>query len=420
MNSLLILLTHSFPFGAGEAFLDYEIEYENVFDRVIIIPMASEEKLRYDITNKNINVVKTGGKMTVFEIMKWCLVSIFSLHLWSEIFALIKCNKLSFSKFRSLIVVTAYGERMINVAYKVVKRKYVNTSEPISFVLYSYWLTGTAYAAIRLKDKLSVENIYIISRCHGHDLYEFRNKDQYLPYRKLFLTRLDKIYPISLNGSNYLKGKYNFAIDERIKLSYLGTKDYGLNSLPDDNKSFTIVSCSSVIAIKRVHLIIEVLSKFKGENVKWIHIGGGGLFQNIEILAEENLGKEVNYELIGSLTHEQVISFYRNTPVNLFINTSETEGIPVTIMEAISFGIPVIATEVGGVAEIVHNGYDGYLLNKDFNTEYLESLIRKIITMPKKEYLELRKRARKQWNDKFNAEYNYSTFYSDILKKVIQ
>lgn len=416
MNSVLILLTNSFPFGIGETFLDYEIEYAGQFDLVIIIPRESEEEPRFNITNQNVNVVRTGGMFSMFERIYWCIISIFSSHIWTEILGLMKYDKLSFTKLRSLVVESAYGARMSKVASQAI-RKYTHTNKTDRLVIYSYWLTAAAYAAIRLKDGYRENNVHVVSRCHGHDLYEERNKDQYLPYRKLFLTHLDKIYPISSNGLHYLKRKYSFAIDDKIKLSYLGTKDYGLNELAENDSYFTIVSCSSVIALKRIHLIIEVLSHFKDENVRWVHMGGGELLSSMRQLAEDKLGEAVDYVFTGHLTHEQVISFYCKTPVNLFINTSETEGIPVSIMEAISFGIPVVATKVGGVKEIVHDDYNGYLLEKDFGIETLEKSIRKIINMPKREYSELRQKSRQQWNDRFNAEFNYSAFYNELLEE---
>ena len=58
----------------------------------------------------------------------------------------------------------------------------------------------------------------------------------------------------------------------------------------------------------------------------------------------------------------------------MFINVSSTEGIPVSIMEAMSFGIPVIATAVGGTPEIVNNE-NGYLLSKDPSAKELAEVI---------------------------------------------
>ena len=48
-----------------------------------------------------------------------------------------------------------------------------------------------------------------------------------------------------------------------------------------------------------------------------------------------------------------MLDYYKNNIIDIFINLSASEGIPVSIMDAISFGIPCIATNVGGTGEIV-------------------------------------------------------------------
>ena len=50
---------------------------------------------------------------------------------------------------------------------------------------------------------------------------------------------------------------------------------------------------------------------------------------------------------------EEIFEFYKETPIDLFISLSEAEGVPVSMMEAISFGIPILSTDVGGCREIV-------------------------------------------------------------------
>ena len=67
----------------------------------------------------------------------------------------------------------------------------------------------------------------------------------------------------------------------------------------------------------------------------------------------------------GFQDNEKIMDFYRNNPIDIFINVSTNEGVPVSIMEAISFGIPIIATNVGGTNEIVINNITGWLVDKD-------------------------------------------------------
>ena len=64
---------------------------------------------------------------------------------------------------------------------------------------------------------------------------------------------------------------------------------------------------------------------------------------------------DIDLHLFGHLDNNEIFNMYKNNSYDYFITLSESEGLPVSIMEAISCGIPVIATAVGGITEIVIN-----------------------------------------------------------------
>ena len=88
---------------------------------------------------------------------------------------------------------------------------------------------------------------------------------------------------------------------------------------------------------------------------------------------------------------------------------SETEGISVSIMEAQSAGIPVLATNVGGTSEIV-NSENGFLIEKDFNMDNLVSIIQKYLSSTDEEKQQKRKASYENWKQNYNAETNYNEF----------
>lgn len=114
----------------------------------------------------------------------------------------------------------------------------------------------------------------------------------------------------------------------------------------------------------------------------------------------------------GKLPNKQVFDFYEKTPVTLFLNVSRSEGIPVSIMEAISYGIPVVATNVGEVREIV-NDKTGHLLDVNFDCKYAANLIEKNLALYSN--FEFRKDVKAFWHDNFNATKNYVEFIQDVL-----
>ena len=76
------------------------------------------------------------------------------------------------------------------------------------------------------------------------------------------------------------------------------------------------------------------------------------------------LGGDVTWELAGQLDHREVLSFYERHHVDALLSLSLSEGLPVSMMEAQSYGIPIVACAVHGVPEIV-NERTGILLPPD-------------------------------------------------------
>ena len=270
-------------------------------------------------------------------------------------------------------------------------------------LIYSYWFYDFAYAAVLLREYLRPKcaSIRSISRAHRYDLYEYTHKGSYIPLRPFLLGSLDHVFPCSKNGTEYLCSKYP-EYREKISLSYVGTPDHGVYPWRGDENMIRLVSCSRLAAVKRVERIAESLSLLRDMQIplKWIHLGGGGSLETLQKTCNEKLPAG-SVELMGNLPNSKVLDFYERVPVSIFLNVSENEGIPASIMEAISFGIPVIATEVGGTAEIVRDGVNGILLRKDFTNEELAQAILRILSMVQEEYLQMRINARLIWEESF-------------------
>ena len=91
---------------------------------------------------------------------------------------------------------------------------------------------------------------------------------------------------------------------------------------------------------------------------------------------------------------------------------SETEGIPVSIMEAQSYGIPVIATNVGGTSEIVHDGINGVLLSRNFDTADLLNAIETVICS----YKSFSDNALLTWKQMSDAHTVFPEFYKKLAE----
>ena len=409
MNRTLILLTSGFPFFVSEGFLRDEIFVaSDYFDRILIFAVNDkfEESLplptnvtAYQIREKSCTILKA---INAFKYL-------FPRH---ESWKLLKENintnfkmKLYYSYIKGL------AEKTYSKVYKTIHNINFETDEQIT--LYSYWLNDLAYTAIKLKNTIFKNHqVKIVSRAHGGDLYEESNKMGFYPLKLYNIKYVDKVYACSLNGTHYLQDKFpEYA--NKIECRYLGSHDYGMQQIKPSGQ-FTIVSCSFCVPVKRINLIIDSLALCtSGRKIKWIHLGDGILYDTLKKYAGEKLNNIIDFEFYGRLRNDEVIDFYKNHYIDLFINTSRSEGVPFSIMEAMSFGIPVIATDVGGTRELVNENV-GCLLKKDFHSEELVNKIMYFANMTEDGIEELRKTVRNQWNKSFNSLKNYNDFYQKL------
>ena len=85
----------------------------------------------------------------------------------------------------------------------------------------------------------------------------------------------------------------------------------------------------------------------------------------------------------GALPNDALLGEYAAKHFDVFVNVSSSEGLPLSIMEACGFGIPVIATDVGGTHEIVSDGVNGFLLPSDCGPEDVAAAIKRFVFLGK-------------------------------------
>lgn len=291
-------------------------------------------------------------------------------------------------------------------------KKSISLDEIKDAIFYSYRFEYQPYVALLLKKVLKTNN-KIVSRAHRYDLYEEFRKNKYIPCREILLKNIDVVYPCSEDGKKYLQNKFP-RYKSKIKTSFLGTKGYGVEQYKK-GKVLRIVSCSNVVPVKRLDLIIKTLMNLKDVDIEWTHFGDGILMSQIKELATK-LPNNISVEFKGNIKNSDLMRIYVNNQFDLFVNVSISEGIPVSIMEALSFGIPCVATNVGGTNEIVTHGYNGWLLDENFRKEELENIIRAYWNLNNEQILKLRDCAYSSWKNKYDAEKNYSIFINKLYE----
>ena len=234
-------------------------------------------------------------------------------------------------------------------------------------------------------------------------------------FRKAQLNVIDSLYAVSQNGSQYLKQLYpQYA--HKINFQYIGSQfhDY-VSQMPH---SVALVSCSNIRDVKRVYLIAEALQHINIQ-LTWYHIGD----QNLEAKNDPTIEKyqvaiealkhktNIHYKALGKYSHQQVFDFFKSTAVSVFISTSSAEGLPISIMEAMSFGIPILATDVGACNEMI-NSETGLLMPANVNPQQIADFI--ISLIPNSQSAEFRQGIRLYWQQHFNLESNHKAFINRL------
>lgn len=385
----LYLFTATFPYGTAETFLEDEILYLcKSFESVEIIPFSGAfSNIRSVPDNCIVNAPICQGN-TFFRYIRGLFnKKTFKLYFNDFIQHRVFCNK---RRIKTWLISYVNANNLLNS--NVVKHIFSNIKSVD--VCYSYWGKCSNILSVVYNEKA-----HFVSRYHGEwDLWE-ESSGNYAPIRNEEATSLDIAFFISRKGEHYFNQRYPKC---RTMVMPLGSKDYGLQILPPKDDIFRVVSCSTIYPLKRVNLIFDALNSLTSLKIEWTHLGGGTHFEHLKNKTLREVKPHLSVNLKGMMSHDEVMRYYQNHHFDLFINMSTNEGVPVSIMEAISFGIPVLATDVGGTREIVQKQV-GLLLSenpsiKEITTKIIEVRSNRSFT------------PRKFWSEYYCADKNYFEF----------
>lgn len=402
MKNNLVFLTQNYPYGIGEDFIENELPTLLLhFDKILILPSLARNLDKKRSLPDRVEVIKFHNPRGISEIsIAWFA------NLPSSLILLIKEFFIIGGKFTLL----PYLFYHIPLGLKIKKSLIHLLKKDERFTFYSYWMDTNAYGLSLLKRDLGIG---FIVRTHGGDLYSYRHSHGIIPFRKTVYSEANSIFPISKDGKDYIIKNWP-QYKHKVKTHYLGVKKQDLGPIPN-MEIYKIISCSSIIPLKRLDKILSVIS-YISEPIEWIHFGGTDEeIQSIKNRANNLLGKRAKFFHKGQINNRDLLNFYRHEYCDLFINLSESEGIPVSIMEAISFGIPVISNEVGGIPEIV-NTSTGILVGLNDSPQSISEKINVFFQSGKSRDIYFRERIRSFFDKNFNADVNYNSFANEILK----
>jgi len=364
----LILLSFNYPYGHGETFLGNEVSHlADTFDPFFIIPTLPEPTIReYDNrarlikpTPASVNkAAETLRGITQSGGMFW--------KEWKNSPFFPKSPLLFYRVARTLGIARRLEQNILDLVKKH------NLKDGI---IYSYWMNQSCIGGILAAKKLGWK---VVTRTHRGDLYPDEYEGQYLPWHEWKVQNLDYIFAISDYCQDYLENVLH-AEKDKVVIHRYGVRGRGvIQHEPGQNKTFHIASCSTFIPRKRVKLVFETVKllakKAPDHSIKWSHFGTGPEFDEIKKQVDALTIPNLTVFLAGQTDNDAIFKYYVDEKVDYFINYSTSEGLPVSIIEATSCGLPIAAPHTDGIPELIDEE-NGIVFPLDATPEMVSDLL---------------------------------------------
>lgn len=312
----------------------------------------------------------------------------------------------------------------IGLASKMVE---VATYEQLD-ILHVHYAVPHATSAYLAKQVLGTRAPRIITTLHGTDITLVGNDRSYLPITRFSIVQSDAVTAPSHYLKNATYDKLNVSSDLPIEVipNFVDTNLYKPTTEAEapnkDPRCFraptkgekVLIHTSNFRPVKRLDDIVRIVAEVnKKIPARLILIGDGPERSRTEALVRDlKLGDKVCF--LGKL--ESFVEILRQSDV--FLLPSESESFGLAALEAMSCGLPVVATKIGGIPEVVTHGETGFLSDVGDIQEMSENVVRLLTNDGLRS--EFSKRARAKVEASFGSEpmtNKYEDFYFRVMSK---
>lgn len=209
----------------------------------------------------------------------------------------------------------------------------------------------------------------------GSDIIDFPRKSF---FHKLLLQKILKSSDKLMCSSQYLKRQLNDLVSKEVKVIPFGVDTKLFRPTTSDKRfsGITIGIIKSLEPVYNIPLVIEALNilknKYKIDNCKLLIVGGGSLESKLKQQVN-NLGLGNDVIFTGKVEQNKVVEYHN--AIDIFINVSVYESLGVSVLEASACEKPVIATNVGGLCEVVEDNKTGFLIDEVTSEKLAEKIL---------------------------------------------
>lgn len=365
----IILLTRDFPFRGGEGFVRDEVSRLARFGRVIVLP-AFATRSETPRTMPEGAVLDTSlAERGVSSVLRPSIIAT----LVSAAMGEVASRPGILVSPRSLVRLAGYLYRAGRVLDWV--RRATAEGDPPRRVM-AFWSNSEAFGmALAAR---SDSRIMLVSRSHRFDVWDDENPGGYLPFRWCIARHSHRLLPSSQEAADHLREVLPVEPD-KVVVAPLGVDPPFEPDPWRDREEILVVSCSTEASVKRLPLVAASVRRAAvgdpDRRWKWIHLGTGEDQVRTEL---EGGPTNLEFESTGWMSRDSVFAFHRDRQPNCLVNLSSSEGVPLSILEALSMRVPVVATAAGGTAEMVDDSV-GALLPVEVDAETAGAAIRRVV-----------------------------------------
>ena len=209
------------------------------------------------------------------------------------------------------------------------------------------------------------------------DEFQVKNYGFSISFQKKVRSFSIKKSDIVVTPSQHLKNFIlNLGFKNKIEIINNGVfiPEENTNIFTNDQINITIVS--RLVSHKNIEKIIKAISDLNSPLINLNIIGDGPELNQLQKISLESNNKD-NIIFHGKLNRDEIDHIFLNS--DIYIQASNYEGLPHSLLEAMSYGIPVLCTPVGECKEILGNEDRGYILDLPVSKNNIKSKISEII-----------------------------------------